>query len=204
MGITERLSRMEDILETKAGEPGRGVAIRMATPADAAALLAVYAPYVERTAVSFEWAVPGVEEFRARIASTLARYPYLVAEADGVPVGYAYAGVFKPRAAYRHCVETSVYVCEDFHGRGVGRALYAELERRLKAQGIRNLNACIAWIDEPDEYLTHGSPAFHARLGFVRVAHFHRCGYKFGRWYDMIWMEKLLDPQEANAGCGSL
>ena len=186
---------MENIQTTKAGPAGGNVAIRMATPGDAADLLAIYAPYVERTAVSFEWEVPGVEEFRARIASTLAHYPYLVAEADGVPVGYAYAGVFKPRAAYRHCVETSVYVRGDFHGRGVGRALYAELERRLKSQGIRNLNACIAWIDEPDEYLTHGSPDFHARLGFVRVAHFHRCGLKFGRWYDMIWMEKLIGPQ---------
>ena len=173
---------------------GVDVAIRMATPADAAGLLAIYAPYVERTAVSFEWTVPDEETFRARIASTLAHYPYLVAEADGVPVGYAYAGVFKPRAAYRHCVETSVYVRGDCHGRGVGRALYAELERRLGAQGIRNLNACIAWTDVPDEYLTHASPDFHARLGFVRVAHFHRCGLKFGRWYDMIWMEKLIGP----------
>lgn len=167
--------------------------LRSAQPGDAEALLAIYAPYVERTAISFEVEVPDVEEFRARIASTLEKYPYLVAVENGEVLGYAYAGVFKNRAAYSHCVETSVYVREDSHGRGLGRALYEELERRLRRQGIRNLNACITWIDEPDEYLTHASPAFHERLGFTRVAHFHRCGWKFNRWYDMIWMEKLID-----------
>lgn len=170
--------------------------LRDARSEDAEQLLAIYAPYVARTAISFELVVPEVDEFRARIVSTQANYPYLVAEEEGVILGYAYAGVFKARAAYSHCVETTVYVREDSHGRGIGRMLYKALECRLRQQGIRNLNACITWIDEPDEYLTHASPKFHERLGFKQVAHFHRCGHKFGRWYDMIWMEKLLEESD--------
>lgn len=167
--------------------------VRNAVTADAPALLEIYRPYVEQTAVSFEYTVPSVEEFAARIAHTLERYPYLVAELDGVPVGYAYAGPFKERAAYDHCVETSIYVSAAAQGQGVGRALYEQLELRLYRQGIRNLCACIAWTDQPDEYLTHQSPLFHSRMGYTRCALFHRCGRKFGREYDMIWMEKLLD-----------
>ena len=170
--------------------------LRDAKPEDAEQLLEIYAPYVERTAISFELVVPDVEEFRARIVSTRANYPYLVVEEKDIVLGYAYAGVFKARAAYNHCVETTVYVREGSHGRGIGRMLYEALECRLRRQGIRNLNACITWIDEPDEYLTHASPKFHARLGFAQVAHFHRCGHKFGRWYDMIWMEKLLEDDD--------
>jgi len=167
--------------------------IRNASPADAEALLEIYRPYVECTAVSFEYDVPSVDEFAGRIAHTLERYPYLIAEADGKIAGYAYAGVFKGRAAYDHCVETSIYVSSAAQGRGVGRALYEHLEKRLYQQGVRNLCACIAWTETPDEYLTHQSPLFHARMGYTRCALFHRCGRKFGREYDMIWMEKLLD-----------
>jgi len=166
--------------------------IRKATTEDAEAILSIYAPYVEKTAITFEYDVPSVEEFRGRIANTLEKYPYLVAEEDGKIIGYAYAGVFKARAAYQHCVETSIYVALDSQRKGTGKALYAELESQLKAQGIRNLNACISWVDEPNEYLTHQSPEFHAHLGYERCAHFHKCGYKFGQWFDMIWMEKLI------------
>lgn len=168
------------------------IAIRMATPADAESLLAIYAPYVEQTAITFEYVVPSLDEFRSRISSTLQKYPYLVAIVDGRIVGYAYAGVFKARAAYNHCVETSIYVEMDNRGHGIGKALYAELENRLKSQGIINVNACITWIDTPNQYVTHQSPDFHAHLGYERCAHFHKCGYKFGLWFDMIWMEKMI------------
>ena len=159
---------------------------------DAKELLEIYAPYVQNTAITFEYDVPLVEEFRERIIHTLQKYPYLVAEENGEILGYAYAGVFKGRAAYDWCVETSIYVRMDTHGKGIGTALYEELETRLKAQGIKNMNACITWLDTPDEYLTHQSPLWHEHMGFKRCAHFHLCGYKFGRWYDMIWMEKMI------------
>ena len=167
--------------------------IRTATVADAEKLLTIYAPYVENTAITFEYTVPSVEEFAERIKNTLADYPYLVAEKDGEILGYAYAGTFKPRCAYRHCVETSIYVSREAHCQGIGRKLYEALEEELKSRGIINLNACIAWIETPNSHLTHQSPDFHSKMGFKRVAHFNRCGYKFDEWYDMIWMEKLLD-----------
>lgn len=166
--------------------------IRLATTNDAEALLRIYAPYVDNTAITFEYDVPGVEEFRGRIANTLEKFPYLVAEEEGKLLGYAYAGTFKARAAYQYCVETSIYVDINSHGKGLGKALYAELESRLKAQGIKNLCACITWRDDINDYVTHQSPEFHAHLGYEKCAHFHKCGYKFNQWFDMIWMEKFI------------
>lgn len=171
------------------------VSIRTATINDAESLAAIYAPYVERTAITFEYAAPTTEEFRRRIANTLESYPYLVAERSGTVVGYAYAGVFKARDAYRHCVETSIYVAEEAHGQGIGRRLLERLEEELRARGFININACIAWVDTPNEHLSHQSAIFHEKMGYRRVAHFHRCGRKFDEWYDMIWMEKLLDER---------
>ena len=78
------------------------------------------------------------------------------------------------------------------HGKGIGKKLYERLEEELKKMGILNLNACITWLDTPNQYLTHQSPEFHEHLGYRRVAHFHQCGYKFGLWFDMIWMEKMI------------
>ncbi len=105
------------------------VSIRAAVPEDAAALLAIYAPYVEHTAITFEYDVPSLSEFRGRIEKTLARYPYLVAEIDEKPVGYAYAGPLKDRRAYDYCVELSIYVDETCRKHGVGRLLYDGLSR---------------------------------------------------------------------------
>ena len=173
----------------------RDVTIRTAVPEDAKRLLEIYAPYVTDTAITFEYDIPTVEEFRGRIENVLKKYPYIVAERDGVIVGYAYAGVFKARRAYDHCVETSIYVARDAQGKGIGRTLYEALEAELQTRGFININACISWIDTPNSHLTHQSPEFHAKLGYKKIAHFHRCGYKFGEWYDMIWMEKLLDEK---------
>ena len=168
------------------------ITVRTASPEDASEILDIYAPYVENTAITFEYDVPDLNEFRQRIVNTLKKYPYIVAVEDGKIVGYAYAGTFKARAAYDRSVETSIYIKTDERGKGIGKTLYNELESRLKEQGILNLNACISWIDTPDEYLTHQSPEFHSRLGYTRSAHFHKCGYKFGKWFDMIWMEKMM------------
>lgn len=118
--------------------------IRSAVIEDAESLLKIYAYYVKNTAISFENEVPPVEDFRNRIAHTIEKYPYLVLEEDGVVKGYAYAGVFKGRAAYDHCCEVTVYLDHDSKGNGYGRALYGALEEALKKMGIINLYACIA------------------------------------------------------------
>ena len=162
--------------------------IRIATRRDASKLLEIYAPYVEKTAVTFECEVPAVPEFEKRIGHVLEKYPYLVAEREGAISGYAYAGTFKNRAAYRWAVETTVYVREDLKKMGTGRELYAALEKILSMQNILNLNACIAYpCEAEDPYLTRDSVQFHEHLGYQFVGQFHWCGYKFGRWYHMIW-----------------
>lgn len=161
--------------------------IRIATMHDAEELLAIYAPYVEDTVITFEYEVPTVEDFRNRISNTLSRYPYLVAERDGKILGYTYASAFKSRAAYSWSVETSVYVDRDTHHMGIGTALYMALEDYLARQNICNLCACIA-------YPNPASEAFHERFGYKTVAHFHQSGFKNGQWIDMIWMEKELCP----------
>lgn len=166
--------------------------IREARTADAEAMRAIYAPYVEHTAVTFEYDVPTLEEFLRRMEVVRARYPWLVAEEDGRVVGYAYASPFKERAAYQWAVETSIYLDDTMRRRGVGRRLHDHLEQALRRQGILNMNACISYISPEDEYLTLDSVRFHERMGYTLVAHFHQCGKKFGRWYDMVWMEKFI------------
>ncbi len=166
--------------------------IRSAELADAERLAEIYAYYVEHTAVSFEYDVPDADEFRRRIARTKERYPYLVIEEDGAVQGYAYAGPFVGRAAYAHCCELTIYLDHNAKRRGYGRLLYTALEEKLKAQGILNLYACIGDPIGEDPFLTTDSEAFHRRLGFRKVGTFQKCGYKFGHWYNMIWMEKII------------
>lgn len=168
------------------------ITIRTATVQDAKKLLEIYAPYVEHTAITFEYEVPTVDEFRRRIENVLRKYPYLVAEKDGELLGYAYAGPFKERAAYDWAVETSIYVREDLKRKGIGSLLYNALEDALKKQGILNVNACIAYTENENDYLTNDSVRYHEKFGYKTVAHFHKCGYKNNTWYDMVWMEKFI------------
>lgn len=163
--------------------------IRMAEIADAPGLLAIYAPYILHTPITFEYEVPGEEEFARRIRETLKRYPYLVAEENGQPAGYAYASAFKSRAAYDWSVETSIYVAENRRGHGIGRLLYDALEECLAEQNVCNLCACIA-------YPNPSSAAFHEKAGYRPAAHFTSAGYKGGKWYDIVWMEKKLTPYQ--------
>lgn len=174
------------------------VTIRKANPADAPQILEIYASYVQNTAISFEREVPSVREFSTRIENTLKKYPYFVAEADNEIVGYTYAGRFKSQAAYDWSVETTIYIKEKNRRGGIGVMLYKRLESALKAQGILNLNACIAYTDAEDAHLTNDSVAFHEKCGYRLVAHFHACGYKFDRWYDMVWMEKMIGEHLSN------
>ncbi len=168
------------------------IKLRTARPSDAAGLLAIYAPYVEATAISFETVVPSLEEFKQRMLNKLPRYPYIVAERGGELLGYAYLSPFVGRAAYDRAAETTIYLRPDCRRMGIGKLLYTALEDIAREQGIINLEACIGWTDTPDEHLANNSAEFHAHLGYRMVGRFHKCGRKFGRWYDMVWMEKLL------------
>ncbi|PKM61996.1 MAG: GNAT family N-acetyltransferase [Firmicutes bacterium HGW-Firmicutes-4] len=161
------------------------ITIRIAKEADIEEILAIYAPYVRETAITFEYTVPTLEEFRERIRKTLTKYPYLVAVQEAEILGYAYASEFKNRAAYDWAVETTIYVKQDSRKSGVGKKLYQALEEVLKRQNICNLYACIA-------YPNPGSIGFHEHLGYQTIGHFSKCGYKFETWYDMIWMEKMI------------
>ena len=178
--------------------------IRSATISDAPALRGIYAYYVEKTAISFELDVPTQEEFARRITETIKRYPYLVLEEDGRILGYAYASAFVDRAAYDHSCEVTIYLDRSAKGKGYGRMLYEALEEDLQKRGILNLYACIADPVEEDEYLTRNSERFHAHLGYVRAGTFHLCGCKFGRWYNMIWMEKIIGEHHDNTDHGRL
>lgn len=163
------------------------VKLRIACPADAPALLKIYAPYVENTAITFEYSIPSEEDFAERIANIQRMYPYLVAECGGEPIGYAYASSFKARAAYDWTVETSIYVRMDMRRCGIGAQLYQKLEQLLCLQHITNANACIT-------YPNPQSIAFHEKLGYRKAAHFSKCGFKLGKWHDVVWMEKILQP----------
>ncbi|MDG4513746.1 GNAT family N-acetyltransferase [Streptococcus suis] len=161
------------------------IEIRNAQVEDAANLVAIYAPYVEKTAITFETQVPAVEDFANRIEKTLKKFPYLVAVDEGQIVGYAYASTYYARAAYDWTVELSVYVQKEARGKGIGTLLYTALEEELTARGFKNFLACIA-LPNP------ASIALHEKRGYLQVAHFKKVGYKFGTWHDIVWLQKSL------------
>ncbi|NQQ99518.1 N-acetyltransferase [Streptococcus suis] len=161
------------------------VEIRNAQVEDAENLVAIYAPYVEKTAITFETQVPAVEDFANRIEKTLKKFPYLVAVEEGQIVGYAYASTYYARAAYDWTVEMSVYVQKEARGKGIGTLLYTALEEELTARGFKNFLACIA-LPNP------ASIALHEKRGYQQVAHFKKVGYKFGTWHDIVWLQKSL------------
>ena len=162
--------------------------IRLAKPSDARSLLDIYTPYVVNTAITFEYEVPTIEDFAIRIEKTLEKCPYLVAEEDGVVLGYAYASTYYARAAYDQAVELSVYVSQDARGKGVGSKLYDALEDLLEQMGYIHFLACISLPNE-------ASLALHRKRGYQQVAHFPKIGYKFNRWHDIVWLQKSLDKE---------
>jgi phosphinothricin acetyltransferase len=163
------------------------MAIRAATEGDIPAMLEIYRPYVEHTTYSFEYTLPSREEFTRRFREHTRQFPWLVWEQDGRVLGYAYAGSPWERAAYRWCAEISIYLHESVHGRGIGRALYGWIEDCLQSQGYRLVYALITSENT-------GSVAFHQQLGYHLRANFENCGYKFGRWLGVLWLEKQLSP----------
>lgn len=172
--------------------------VRDATLDDAMRILEIYDYYVKNTAITFEYVTPTLEQFKERMKKTMQRYPYIVILKDGRIEGYAYAGPFVGRAAYDWSCALSVYLDCNARKCGMGRAIYEALENALRDMGILNLYACIGYPKHNDEYLTTNSADFHAHLGFSKVGEFCKCGYKFGRWYDMIWMEKVIGEHKEN------
>ncbi len=167
--------------------------IRSAAVSDAEAILAIYTPHVLNTAITFEYDVPSLEEFRSRIRETLKRYPYLVATQDGRVVGYAYAGSFRIRPAYQHIAEMSIYVDQKYRQHGIGRILYKELEKRLARQNVFSLYAIVTIPNSPDDaHATDESLHFHERMGYTKVGEYPLSGYKFGQWYSVACLEKDL------------
>ena len=166
------------------------ITLRKARVTDGGALAAIYKHYVENTAITFEYIAPSAEEFASRIAHKTEKYPFIVAEEDGRPVGYAYASEYRERAAYSWDVETSVYIDVDHRGQGIGKKLYAALEEILKLQNVVNLYACIT-------YPNPQSIGMHEAMGFQHAGRFRGAGFKMGEWHDVCWLEKQLNcPQE--------
>ena len=168
------------------------ISIRFAKPEDAKELLKIYAYYVTDTAISFETEVPSEEEFKLRIEEVLKSYPFIVACKDDEILGYAYLHSFVGRKAYELSAETTIYLNPDTKKMGIGKKLYSVLEDIAKEQNITNLYSCIGYVDKEDEYLNNNSVQFHEHIGFRMVGKFENCGHKFGRWYHMVWMEKII------------
>jgi phosphinothricin acetyltransferase len=174
------------------GERGKdsvtGFTIRPAAPADAAGVADLYAHHVLHGFGTFEEVPPTAEDVMERMAAVAERgLPWRVAEApDGRILGYAYAGAFRTRAAYRYTAETSVYVADGYQGKGIGRALLASVIEACESAGIRQLIGVIGGSDNA------GSIALHAAFGFEHAGILHNVGFKAGRWVDVVMMQKAL------------
>lgn len=168
------------------------MSIRMATAADIGQILAIYAPYVQNTAISFEYTAPTMEEFSARFSAITAQFPWLVWEEEGQVLGYAYGSAPFERAAFRWCAEASIYLHPSVQGKGVGKALYAALEEILKLQGYCKVYVLVTTANA-------ASLAFHKAVGYRFTAQMPACGYKLGAWHGLVWLEKPLKLVESPA-----
>lgn len=163
--------------------------IRQATPADAGRIAEIYNHYVLNTTVSFETEAVSAREMGQRIRERLEHYDWLVGEASGQIIGYAYYGSFRPRAAYNHTTEVTVYLEPHSIGKGFGRALYSQLIESAKNHGFRELIGVIALPDQ-------GSIALHRRMGFEEIGILKKVGHKFGRYMDIALWQKSLAQAE--------
>lgn len=161
--------------------------IRDAVFSDVPAMLEIYAPFVRDTAVSFEYEVPTEAAFQQRVQEHQKLLPWLVCEEDGKVIGYAYAGLPFERAACRWNAELSCYLAPQARRRGIGRLLYQKLEATLTELGYRRVYSLVTSANA-------ASLAFHKALGFTETARFPSVGYKLGQWYDVVWLEKQLQP----------
>ena len=176
------------------GQTMNPILLRDATPADLPAIQSIYAPHVLHGSASFEMEVPDLNELGVRLARVReARLPYLVAELDGEVVGYGYAAPYRPRPAYRFSAEDSIYLHPDAAGKGVGRQLLTSLVAEAEAVGIRKLIAVIG------DSGNAGSIGVHRSLGFTPAGTIKSCGWKFGRWLDIVLMEKAIGEGDRTA-----
>lgn len=170
--------------------------IRLTNEEDASQMLAIYAPIVRETTISFELEPPSEMEFQHRIKSYQQQMPWLVCEIDGEVVGYAYASPYRTRAAYQWSVESSVYVGKNYRRKGIATALYTSLFKLLQLQGFYNVVAAIALPNQP-------SISVHEAVGFLPQGVLRRVGYKFGQWHDIgFWQLSLQTGQSTkNDSC---
>ena len=168
------------------------ILIRRAVKSDAAAIAEIYGYYVENTAVTFEFEAPDIEEIERRLEEIEKTHACFVAVEGAKTVGFCYAAPLRKRPAYDLSCEVTIYIAPDMRRKGIGRMLYTALEGFLEARGTTNMYACIGYNDEEDEYLSHDSPSFHKRMGYKAAGRFSGCGRKYGRSYDVIWMEKIF------------
>ncbi len=161
--------------------------LRNATIQDAEAILTIYEPYILNTSITFEYSVPTLDHFRQSIQTILKTYPFFVCELNNKVIGYSYAHQFRERAAYAWDVETSVYVTELYQNQGVASLLYAQLLEQCASRGYHNAYAGITLPNEK-------SVLFHQKMGFTRVGIFRNAGFKQGKWYSVLFMEKNLIP----------
>lgn len=160
--------------------------LRLATEKDAEGILNIYGPYILNTSFTFETELPTIPAFAERINNYLQNWPWLVCEIDGMIAGYAYGGKYRERTAYQWCVESSIYIHDDFQKAGIGKALYEALIETLKRQGYRNIYAV---INLPNEK----SVAFHESLGFKYFATYEKVGYKLGKWKNVGWWQLSIN-----------
>ena len=167
------------------------IAIRAATPEDAGAIAAIYAPHVLTGTVSFETDPPDARAMRTRMAASEGLYPWIVAtngDATGGVIGYAYATRFRDRPAYRYVCETSIYMADVAQGQGAGRLLYDSLIDTLRAQGFVHAIGALALPND-------ASIRLHEAVGFRRAGVYREVGFKHGRWIDVgIWQAELNEP----------
>ena len=163
--------------------------IRPALESDLPAILAIYGPYILHSTATFEYEVPSLPTFTDRFRGITAQFPWLVWEEDGSILGYAYASHPYTRAAYSWCAEPTVYLRPEAQGRGIAARLYRELEELLLKQGYQVLYALVT-----EENVR--SVRFHEKQGYEIRAHFPNCGFKFGRWLGLYWLEKRLKAVE--------
>lgn len=161
--------------------------IRMASLEDSEAIQAIYEPYILNTAITFEYEPISSESFKKRMEDIMLKFPWLVYELEGRIVGYAYCSRFKERAAFDWDCECSVYVDEQYHHRGIATSLYRKLFDLVKQQGYYNIYALI-------EYTHESSIALHKNFGFIETGVYRKTGYKLGKWWDLMIMEKRLQP----------
>jgi L-amino acid N-acyltransferase YncA len=167
--------------------------IRIANSADAEGIFAIYAPYIANTSFTFETEVPFITDFQKRISDYLVSWPWLVCEIDGVVAGYAYGTKYRERVAYQWCVESSIYVHDDFQKHGVGKALYKALVEIFKLQGYRNVYAV---INLPNDK----SVQFHESCGFTYFATYEKVGYKLGKWKNVGWWQLIINEYTMEPG----